>query len=290
LKPMFIDTHAHAYRRPCPFPNRFALPHELLQLYDRLGVERACLLPLPGPEVYLPQSNDEIFDMAEQWPDRFIPFCNVDPRALTNSATAPFGELFRYYRDRGCKGLGEFMPNLPWLDPLVQNVLRHAQDVGFPLVFDGAVRLSGTYGIYDDPGLPQLERCLQRFEKLVFIGHGPPFWTEISRIDPSVVADRYPKTPVREEGRVPYLMRTYPNLWADLSAGSGYGALARDPDHAVRFLSEFQDRLMFGLDLCDPNGPAPLVPFLCDLRERGCISEAVFQKIARENAIRLLKL
>ena len=49
-----------------------------------------------------------------------------------------------------------------------------------------------------------------------------------------------------EGGAVVRLMRQYPNLWADLSpaAGSGYNALARDPDYAVKFLHEFQDRLV----------------------------------------------
>ena len=39
-----------------------------------------------------------------------------------------------------------------------------------------------------------------------------------------------------------------------------------------------------------PDTPTPLVDFLLDLRGSGKISEAVFRKVARENAIRLLKL
>ncbi|MEI8345181.1 MAG: hypothetical protein WCG06_03820, partial [Candidatus Omnitrophota bacterium] len=52
--------------------------------------------------------------------------------------------------------------------------------------------------------------------------------------------------PITDEGRVPQLMRKYTNLYGDLSAGSGCNALKRDRKYAVKFLNEFQDRLMFG--------------------------------------------
>ena len=37
------------------------------------------------------------------------------------------------------------------------------------------------------------------------------------------------------------------------SARSGNNALARDLDHAGRFLTEFQDRVLFGVDICAPQ-------------------------------------
>ena len=42
-----------------------------------------------SPEDLPPQANEDILDMVEQYPDRFFAFCNIDPRALTNSADAP---------------------------------------------------------------------------------------------------------------------------------------------------------------------------------------------------------
>ncbi len=288
---MFIDIHGHAYRKVGPPQNgkqTFATPEQLLPRYDRIGIEKAVLLPLVGPEVYLPQSNDDIIEMGEKFGGRFIPFCNVDPRALTNSSDAPLGDLLRYYQDKGCKGIGEVMPNLPFLHPLVQNLFKHVQDVGFPLIFHMATQIGNAYGLYDEPGLPQLERSLQLFPKLKFLGHGPPFWAEIGKLE--IPGDRagYPKYPVKEEGVVPGLMRKYPNLLGDLSAGSGYNALARDPAYAVKFLHEFQDRLFFGTDICSPDGPTPLVDFLLQIRQEKKISEEIFQKIARENAVKLL--
>ena len=64
---MFIDIHGHAYRLPCPFPGRFATTEELLAVYDREGIDKACIQPLIGPETYLPQSNDDVIEMAERY-------------------------------------------------------------------------------------------------------------------------------------------------------------------------------------------------------------------------------
>ena len=291
---MFIDIHVHVRKIPGPprdGKQAYATPEQLLKRYDEIGVKKAVLLPGTNPEcAYGLQSNEEVIEIAEKYPDRFIPFCNVDPRAMTNSPDAPLGEMLGYYKDMGCKGIGEVCANLPFLHPLVQNLFKHVEEVGFPLIFHIAPQIGGTYGLYDDPGLPQLERCLQIFPKLRFLGHSQPFWAEIGKLETPADRYEYPKYPIKEEGVVPKLMRRYLNLYGDLSAYSGYNALARDPDYAVRFLDEFQDRLLFGTDICAPDTPTPLVDFLLDLRESGKISEEVFWKIARQNAVELLGL
>jgi len=290
---MFIDIHAHAYREGCPPEDgttQFATPKEVLRRYDELEIEKGVLLPLIGPEVYLPQSNEDILDMCAASGGRFIPFCNIDPRGISNSPDAPFGIWLRHYRDRGCKGLGEVMPNLPFEDPRCQNLFRHVEEIGLPFTFDIADRIGGRYGFYDDPGLPQLERTLRRFPKLRILGHGPAFWAEIARLETPADRGGYPRYPVKEEGVVPKLFRRYPNLYGDLSAGSGYTALSRDPDYAVRFLTEFQDRMLFGTDICRADQKLPLAEFLIGLRDAGKLTEAAFRKIARENAITLLGL
>jgi hypothetical protein len=138
--------------------------------------------------------------------------------------------------------------------------------------------------------LPQLERCLGKFPKLRFLAHSQAFWAEMAPLQ--TPADRwgYPNDPIDREGVVPKLFRRYPNLYGDLSSGSGYNALHRDPDYAVQFLQEFQDRLLFGTDICAPDTDTPLVDFLIELRDSQRISEAIFSKVARENAVQLLAL
>jgi hypothetical protein len=100
----------------------------------------------------------------------------------------------------------------------------------------------------------------------------------------------YPSYPVEGEGVVPVLFRRYPNLWGDLSATSGFNALNRDEEYAAEFINEFQDRLLFGTDICLPDQELPLASFLKGLRDDGRISQSVFAKVAEGNARRLFGL
>ena len=298
---MFIDIHAHAYWEPVPFVTKFATPEHLIEVYDSLDIEKGVLLPVVSPEIYFPQSNEDTLNMAEKYPDRFIPYCNIDPRAMTNSPEAPLDRVLQYYKDRGCKGVGEIMPNLEVMDPLVQNLFRCAEKVGLPVVFDGSDQKTNAFGLYDDPGLPQLEHTLQRYPGLKVFGHGPVFWSEIARLEtPGERAfifkmdggqvGRMATTPIREEGVVPKLFRKYPNLYGDLSDGTCYNALTRDEVYGPKFLEEFQDRLFFGTDYCSCGMDVPLPRKLLEWRDEGKISVEAFNKISRKNAIRLLEL
>ena len=80
-------------------------------------------------------------------------------------------------------------------------------------------------------------------------------------------------------GRVPELLRTYPNLCADLSAGSALTALSRDPGFAQDFLLEFQDRLLYARDSFDNR----MQEFLSSLD----LPAGALAKIFAGNALRL---
>lgn len=290
---MFIDIHVHAQRFSGPLRSNnrdFSSPEWLIERYDKIDVDKAVLLPLVSPECrYTITTTEEMLDICERYPDRFIPFCNVDPRAISDGPDAPLDKLLSYYRDRGCKGIGEVTANLRFDDPRVENLFRHCEALGLPLTFHISPTMGGNYGLYDDPGLPLLDNALAKFPNLIFLGHSQAFWVEIAPLESSS-RNSYPKSPIAEEGAVPRLMREHPNLHGDLSAGSGHNALARDIDYAARFLEEFQDRLYFGTDICAPDTPTPLVDLMRSMRDEGRISEAVFNKIAHENAVRLLGL
>ena len=109
---MFIDIHAHAYRFKPVFGCGFCTAEELIAEYDKLGISMGVVQPIVSPEVYEPQTNEDVLEMAEKYPDRIIPFCNVDPRAGKNSPTTNFTPILQHYKDRGCKGLGEVMKAL----------------------------------------------------------------------------------------------------------------------------------------------------------------------------------
>ena len=86
------------------------------------------------------------------------------------------------------------------------------------------------------------------------------------------------------------LFRDNPNLWADLSAGSAFYAMTRDKENAIKFINEFQDRLMYATDICTAGKMYSMDSFLLELKNDNSISEATFRKLARENAIQLLNL
>lgn len=301
---MLIDIHTHAYRVKVPFVANFCSLPELLKEQERLGIDKSVVMPIVSPEIYIPQSTDDIIDMANAYPDRIIPFCNVDPRSLSNSPFAKFENLLEYYKERGCKGIGEVMPNMRMDDPKVQNLFRAAEKVGMSVTCDGSDQLDGDFGLYDDPGLPQLEMTLRRFPDLKMFGHGPIFWAEIARLetpgergypfrflDEGQVSGAPNKMqPIKEEGVVAKLLRRYPNLLCDLSDGTARNALARDLEYTEAFVKEFEDRMYFGTDTCYPGMPVKLIDDLKEWRAKGIITKSAYDKITHENAMELLGL
>ena len=301
---MFIDIHVHT-RRLKGFPrtygttrsdnSTYATPEEIIAAYDKTGIEMGCILPVCSPEsALLPMCNEDVLELAEKYKGRFIPFCNVDPRFMCNRVDAPLEKMLAYYKNLGCKGIGEVTTNMRFDSAFMQNLFRAAEVVDLPLTFHLSTRIGYYYGVVEDAGLTCLERTMQRFPKLKFLAHSQTFWAEMGPNPTLQERIGYPAGKIQEEGRIPQLMRKYENLYGDLSANSGCNALARDPEYAVKFLTEFQDRLLFGTDICQPAGKMytlrPLADFLLNLRDTGKISDTVFRKVARENAIRILGL
>lgn len=289
---MMIDVHGHI-GRILPDRREFVDVVNLISKMDAWGIDITCILPLSEhPEgAYLECNTENVIAACAQYPNRLIPFCLIDPR-YGNRPGMDFTHLLEEYSGRGCKGVGEFLPKLDFDDPLCLNLYRQAGKYHMPVLFDMQDRPYG-YGVRDDFGLPRLEHALRQCPDTVFIGHGPTFWAELSGEVP--VEDRagYPSGPVQPGGAVPRLLRTYPNLWADLSAHSGYNALTRDFSFGVEFLDEFQDRLMFGTDSCmrsDIGGLFPNVAFVRKLEKERLLRVGAIEKIKWKNCAALLKL
>ena len=289
-----IDIHAHVTYFGGPprlDGTRNLTPEGLIEIYDRLGVDRAVLLPNIGPEhSFCVRTSEEVLHVCREFPDRYIPFCSVDPRALTNTSDAPLGHLLEYYRDNGCRGVGEVTANLPIEDAFVQNLFKCSAAAGLPVTIHMAPQVGGFYGLVDEPGLPGLRATLERHPTLTVLGHSQMFWAEMAPLREGADRFRYPDTPIDEEGATVRLLRDCPNLVGDLSANSGLNALRRDEAYAVGFLNEFQDRLCFGLDICQPKSPTGLVDLLKRFRQEGKISEDVYRKVTVDNATCLLGL
>jgi uncharacterized protein len=292
---MLIDVHAHLGRLHRD-RRQFLDVTDLILKMDAWGIERACVLCLSEhPEGhYLQCSTEDIIAECSRHPDRLVPFCLIDPRFGYSKPDMDFGYLLEEYTARGCKGMGEMLPKLDFDDPRCLNLFRQVGQFGLPIIFDMNDTPS-SYGLRDDPGLPRLEHTLQACPDTLFVGHGPTFWAEVSADVAEDQRTSYPPpdAPIVPGGAVPRLMAKYPNLWADLSAGSGYHAISRDLSFTLEFFDQFQDKLLFGTDSCQRMNDTPTCPnvdFMNKLRNEKLIAEAAWAKIASGNAIRLLGL
>ncbi len=295
-----IDVHAHVtafpeYAPPNSYTHyRMISPEELLGFYDKLDIEKGVLLPIVAPEAqFTPLTSCECKYVADKYPDRFIWFCNVDPRNDRNAPDADLSKLLMHYKSLGAKGFGELTTNIPADDPLMDNLFRYCAECDLPVTIHVApMDKYGFYGIKDDLGLPRIEKMLKKYPKLKIFGHSQTFWSEISGDVDEQTRREWPTSKIKGEGRLTKLLREYPNLYCDLSADSGRNAFMRDPEHAARFIEEFSDRIMYGCDICATYNTHPFVfnEWLNKFREDGYISEENYYKFVRGNAIRILKL
>ena len=67
-------------------------------------------------------------------------------------------------------------------------------------------------------------------------------------------------------------------------------ALTRDEEKGLDFLNTFRDKMMFGCDFCAPWDTGRLAMWLDEKYTEGALSEDVYWKVCRENAVRILQL
>ena len=280
-----IDTHLHLGRLLLDDPG--LTPARLLRWMDRQGIERGVVMAVETPEeldFYLPTR--ELLRRVRPHRDRLSALCMVDPRHRYPGKFDPY-PLIQHYVDQGCVGVGENLCGLPVDDPMQQRLYAACDRLHLPIVmhFDDWINR-------DRPGLPGFERMLEKYPNCRFVGHAQYFWREISR---SVAPEeRYPTGPVVPGGRIEQLLDRYPNLYCDLSAGSGYGALARDPAFGRDFLTRWQKRLLFATDtihtrpgeFCTVATDAPLIHLL---REAG-LTKTAYNRITCSNARKVFPL
>lgn len=285
-----IDVHLHVGRLYV-FDPKPLTPRALIAWMNRCGIERAALLPIESPEeTHYYITTETVLDICRKYPDRFIPFCNIDPRIGSGDNSEIILARLARYKELGCKGLGEFMSGLTIDDVRMQRVYAACGKLDLPIIF----HMDEDRNV-DEVGFPALERMLRKFPGTVFVGHGQHFWAEISgnaRRQPGG-AFGYPTGPIRKGGSIVRLLSRHDNLYADLSAGSAYNALTRDSAFGYRFVDRFQDKLFLGTDVCVSSSLESVPPIIQWLRtgvERGWIQPAVFRKLVRDNAVECFKL
>ena len=295
MKKIDIHTHVLAFPEFCPprpDGGKILSAEQQLQVHKNLNVDKAVLLPSGGLEgQWHLLSTESCMYVAAHYPEHFLWFCNVDPRAGSYNARSDLGYLLNYYKEKGAKGLGELMAPINADDPMMDNLFNCCEQLELPVLIHIAPQHGDTYGIVDELGLPRIERMLKKHPDMKLIGHSAAFWSEISEGLTQEMRNDYPTGKVRE-GRLPKLMREYGNLYCDLSAGSGSNAMMRDPEYAAAFLTEFSDRIFYGTDVCavGQTFQYKFDDFLTGLVTSNAISQETYEKIIRKNAEKLLNL
>ena len=162
-----IDIHAHATLFPQYIPKhkdnqeRINSAEEMIAIYDELNIEKGVLMPISSPEAQ-PHIHacEETKYIVDQYPDRFLWFCNVDPRSVYNLPTTDHTYLLQHYKSLGALGLGELTANLYIDDPILDNLFACCAEMDMPVTIHMAPEVGGYYGIVDDMGLPRLEKLL----------------------------------------------------------------------------------------------------------------------------------
>lgn len=216
---------------------------------------------------------------TEHAPDRFVLGYAPDPRRA--DAIDRLGAAIEIY---GVRLYGELKLRMMYDNPDALRMFRFCGEKGLPVTvhidyeFDTGSKYPRPNWWYGG-GIEAFERAVRACPGTTFIGHGPGFWAHISNDD---LYDQvpYPTGKVVPGGKLPQMFRQYPNLYADLSAGSGLNALTRDSPFAREFLLEFQDRLLYGRDCFDNR----MQEFLNSLG----LPQETLTKIYAGNALRLV--
>lgn len=215
--------------------------------------------------------------IAAKYPDHFGYFCNEVPD-LENAVP----ELERWL-ERGALGIGEQKFALACDSSPMIRIYEVAQ------AFEVPVLLHFQHEAYNT-GFERFGKILERFPKVNFIGHAQTWWGNIdAKHEPS---DLYPKGPVTSGGLTDRYLADYPNMFGDLSAGSGKNALDRDEEHAAAFLDRHQDKILLGTDCADAVGSGEKCSGSGQIAnvKRFVTDPVVRRKIFSENAKKIIRL
>ncbi len=279
-----IDIHQHT--------NYYKRADDDLVAHQRaLGISITVLQPAGHPKTYgstyfglangLECSigpNEDAYALAQRYPGEFLFAANEIP-----DLPGAIDEIEKYLK-LGAKMIGESKFGVECDSPAMQQIYRLADK------YDVPVLMHWLYNTYNR-SFERFEKMVKKYKHVNFIGHAQTWW---AHIDKNQTDDNnwYPTTKVTPGGLTDRLL-DYPNVWGDLSAGSGFNSLNRDTEHAKGFLTRHQDKLLFGSDCWDTTAKvenncagAKTIQLLRKISP----SKAIERKILYENAKKLLKL
>ena len=287
---MKIDAHNH----PCWY---YMTPDKMVANMDQYGIDKCWLLSCEIPWSEFGNAEQKVCQMfssdkvnmpfencipyLEKYPDRFLLGYAPDPRQPY--ALEKLQYAMKAYDVKIC---GELKYRMMLDNPDAIRLYRFCGENGLPVIVHiqrdiphnqkGDKQKSYWYG----GDIDALERALKLCPETKIIGHAQSFWSEISG-DGQGETNLYPTGPIVEGGKLVQLMEKYPNLYCDMSASSGCRALSRDLEFTKKFLTDYQDRVLYARDYID-NAHQELIESLG-------LAEEIKEKIYSGNALRLIE-
>src|SRR5689334_10478143 len=214
---------------------------ELIKHQREMGVSKTVLLPAGSKYGLAAQAggNDTVVAVARQLPKEYVFFANELPDI---PETRP---VLEKYLKMGAIGIGEQKFPVEADSKHIDLVATIAREHNVPVLLHFEHK---NYNL----GIENFHKVLERHPRVNFIGHAQTWWGNIDKNHDQTVM--YPKTKVTPGGITDRLLSDYPNMYGDLSAGSGLNSLLRDEEQARGFIERHQDKLLYGSDCDDRVG------------------------------------
>jgi len=209
----------------------------LEQVNQELDIEKTVLLASPIETITLngnksftryKENANEIFKIAEEYPEHFITFCTISP--LDTDAL----EYIKRCMERGAKGIKLYNGHsyyyeifkMPLDSTRMMPIYAYAERNKIPVLYHTNI------SNYKD----ELINILEKYPDLTI--NIPHFMVSSIKID-----------------EVGELFDKYPNLYTDISFGSpqylaaGFRRISNDSQKYIDFINKYPDRILFGTDM-----------------------------------------
>lgn len=279
-----IDIHQHVHYA--------ARPDDVLVAHQRaMGITHTILLPAGTPAFGTSThqgktnglqaqcaGNEACYGIAQRYPGEFVFGSNEVPD-LPDAVQ----EIEKYLK-LGGRVIGELKFGVDCDSKEMQRIYKLAEEHNVPVLMHWQFQMFN----YNFERFPKM---LEKYPKVSFIGHAQTWWANIDKghTDQSIL---YPKTKVTPGGLTDRLLRDYPNMYGDMSAGSGLLSMTRDEDHAREFLTRHQDKLLYGSDCDDHIGSGEKcqgAQTIAEIRKLA-VSKTIERKILYDNAKKLFRI
>ena len=267
-----IDLHQHT-----PYSGR---PAEALVAHQRkMGISKTVMLPA-GRKYGLAADaggNEVVYPFVQENPDEYVFFANELPDIPETR------EVIEKYLKMGAIGIGEQKFPVDCDSKHIQLVASIAQEYDVPVLLHFQHE---TYNFH----IERFHKILEQFPKVNFIGHAQTWWGNIDKNHDQ--AAMYPETPVTPGGISDRYLSDYPNMYGDLSAGSGQNSMTRDEEQAKEFLKRHQDKVIFGSDCSDSDGEGAdcIGANTIAILRRLVPDEVALKKIFHDNAMKIMRI